>query len=91
MLQEIRKCAAHWWGPRTSNPMWGVNTVPGGFDSHALPPKLFIISAFRATFFYFQQLSLKTELPLIITCTWISTTSAFINHKIFIAGNEMVR
>ncbi len=38
------KCAAHWWGPRTSNPMWGVRTVPGGFDSHALPPFYPIIS-----------------------------------------------
>jgi hypothetical protein len=22
----------------TSNPVWGAKTVPGGFDSHALPP-----------------------------------------------------
>ena len=34
----LRKCTAHWWGSRTSNPVWGANTVPGGFDSHALPP-----------------------------------------------------
>ena len=34
----MRKCAAHWWGSRTSNPVWGAKTVPGGFDSHALPP-----------------------------------------------------
>jgi len=27
-----------------ANPVWGVNTVPGGFDSHALPPKYYFIS-----------------------------------------------
>ena len=26
-----------WWAPRTSNPLWGVNRVPGGFDSHTFP------------------------------------------------------
>ena len=34
----MRKCAASWCGSRTSNPVWGAYTVPGGFDSHALPP-----------------------------------------------------
>ena len=33
-----RKCQGHWWASRTSNPVWGAKTVPGGFDSHALPP-----------------------------------------------------
>jgi len=23
---------------RASNPVWGANTLPGGFDSHVLPP-----------------------------------------------------
>jgi len=27
-----------WWVPRTSNPVWGVTNVLGGFDSYALPP-----------------------------------------------------
>jgi len=27
-----------WWLPWTSNPVRGVNSVSGGFDSHALPP-----------------------------------------------------
>ena len=37
-IQYYRKCTVHWWDSRTSNPVWGAKTVPGGFDSHALPP-----------------------------------------------------
>jgi hypothetical protein len=37
-IKSLWKCAAHWWGSRTSNPVWGAKPVPGGFDSHALPP-----------------------------------------------------
>src|SRR5208337_1231592 len=36
----LRKCEAHWWGPRTSNPVYLLNKGVGGFDSHALPPTL---------------------------------------------------
>ena len=42
-MNKVWKCTAHWWGSRTSNPVWGANTVPGGFDSHALPPYPFEI------------------------------------------------
>jgi len=28
------------WASRTSNPLGGINSVFGGFDSHALPPAL---------------------------------------------------
>ncbi len=44
---EMRKWTAHWWGSRTSNPVWGARTVPGGFDSHALPP-FFILPTLQA-------------------------------------------
>ena len=37
-IQILRKCQGHWWASRTSNPEWGASTLPGGFDSHALPP-----------------------------------------------------
>ena len=30
------------WAPRTSNPLGGIKSVFGGFDSHALPPLLFL-------------------------------------------------
>lgn len=30
---------AAWWRSWTSNPVWGTNTVLGGFDSHAFPPR----------------------------------------------------
>jgi hypothetical protein len=44
------KCQGHWWASRTSNPEWGASTLPGGFDSHALPPIIsFICGCFRAT------------------------------------------
>src|SRR5208337_2083189 len=36
----LRKCEAHWWGPRTSNPVYLLNKGVGGFDSHALPPMI---------------------------------------------------
>src|SRR5208337_1236992 len=36
----LRKCEAHWWGPRTSNPVYLLNKGVGGFDSHALPPTI---------------------------------------------------
>ena len=32
------KWSGHWWLSRTSNPVWRVNSLSGGFDSHALPP-----------------------------------------------------
>lgn len=45
----MRKWTAHWWGSRTSNPVWGANTVPGGFDSHALPPNYLFSSGYKLT------------------------------------------
>jgi hypothetical protein len=30
-----------WWASWTSNPVWGVKSVPGGFDSHAPPPLIY--------------------------------------------------
>jgi hypothetical protein len=32
------KWKGHWWLSRTSNPVHRVNSLVGGFDSHALPP-----------------------------------------------------
>ena len=34
----LRKWTGHWWPSWTSNPVGGVRSVFGGFDSHALPP-----------------------------------------------------
>ena len=30
-----------WWASWTSNPVGGVKSVPGGFDSHVPPPSIF--------------------------------------------------
>ena len=32
------KWIGYWWPSRTSNPVCRVNSLAGGFDSHALPP-----------------------------------------------------
>jgi hypothetical protein len=42
----IRKCEVHWWGPRTSNPVCRLLKAVGGFDSHALPPRVSGLFAF---------------------------------------------
>ncbi len=37
-MEAVRRRKAAWWRPRSSKPVWGSETVPGGFDSH--PPPL---------------------------------------------------
>ena len=39
-LNKLKKWKrkGHWWPSRTSNPVCGVKSLAGGFDSHALPP-----------------------------------------------------
>ena len=34
-----------WWLSRTSNPVRRVNSLAGGFDSHALPPILLRVAS----------------------------------------------
>ena len=38
LLYLPRKWKGRWWPSRTSNPVHWVNSLVGGFDSHALPP-----------------------------------------------------
>ena len=38
IVATMRKRIGHWWASRTSNPVCGVRSLAGGFDSHALPP-----------------------------------------------------
>ena len=38
MPSRMRKRKGLWWPSRTSNPVYRVNSLVGGFDSHALPP-----------------------------------------------------
>jgi len=39
-ISILRKWKGRWWLSRTSNPVHRVNSLVGGFDSHALPPLL---------------------------------------------------
>ena len=41
----MRKWKGHWWPSRTSNPVCRVNSLAGGFDSHALPPSYISMGA----------------------------------------------
>ena len=40
MLYNVSRAGAAGsrWAPWSSKPVWGATSVPGGFDSHALPP-----------------------------------------------------
>jgi len=40
IISILRKWKGRWWLSRTSNPVHRVNSLVGGFDSHALPPLL---------------------------------------------------
>ncbi len=46
----MRKHVGRWWAARSSKPVGGMRNLPGGFDSHVLPPNKPIKSAsFRNT------------------------------------------
>ena len=49
----MRKWKGHWWLSRTSNPVHRVNSLVGGFDSHALPPFLYLLY-YSGNLFIFQ-------------------------------------
>ena len=36
-----RKRVGRWWAARSSKPVGGMRNLPGGFDSHALPPSIY--------------------------------------------------
>jgi len=48
-----------WWVSWTSNPVGGVKSVPGGFDSHAPPPLIFKEFLVHTLFLLFSLTCLK--------------------------------
>jgi hypothetical protein len=69
----MRKWKAHWWGSRTSNPVYRAKTLVGGFDSHALPPQLFRyvrpLSQESGLFFLGDRVGRVPTSPLFATST----------------------
>ncbi len=59
LLYLPRKWKGRWWPSRTSNPVHWVNSLVGGFDSHALPPSKYSAALHRKAI---RLISLLTSL-----------------------------
>ena len=75
-----------WWLSRTSNPVRWVNSLAGGFDSHALPPFFSLVPRAPAGGFSTSFLPPNGQSPDKATETATSTRLRLSLHKFHFRG-----